>query len=139
MSMTFKYKRIDRPAPLNAAHSPMIPVTLKAERELNVLALLDSGADTAAFSKDIADIIGADLSGERETVDGIGGHVEAVESRITIVVQQGHEKYFIQAPVKVILGDHEENFPIILGREGFFHGFHITFKEDDRRIVLKKV
>ena len=82
--------------------------------------------------------MGADLSAEKETVDGIGGQTQAIASKITITVQQGHERYFIRAPAKVILGEREENFPIIIGREGFFHEFHITFKEGDRRIVLKK-
>ena len=137
MSLTFRYKTIERPDPLPPAVSPMIPVTLRAKERLDVLALLDSGADTTAFSKDIAELIGADLSGKRETIDGIGGQVEAVEAGIWIIVQKGHEKYHIRTKAKVILEDRED-FPIIIGRMDFFESFNITFKEKDRRIVLKK-
>jgi len=139
MSLNFRYKKIERPHPLPPTIMPVIPVTLKAKNELDVLALLDSGADTTAFSKDIAEIIGADLSGKRELVDGIGGKVKAVETTVTITIQHRHERYFIRTKAKVILGEHEENFPIIIGRLGFFENFDITFKEKEGKIVLKKV
>ena len=139
MSLTFRYKSIERPRPLPPAVMPMIPAVLKARRKLDVLALLDSGADTTVFSKDIAEIIGAGLSGEREVVDGIGGQAEAVETKVTVIVERGHEKYFIRTKAKVILSENREDFPVIIGRLDFFDNFNITFKEKDRKIVLKKV
>lgn len=139
MSMNFKYKKVERPDPIPPALEPMIPVTLKAKSELDVFALLDSGADTIAFPKDIAEILGADISGKREAVGGVGGQVEAVETDIMVTVQQGHERYFIRTKAKVILGKGEENFPVIIGRAGFFDKFDITFKEKIKKIVLKKV
>lgn len=117
----------------------MVPVTLKAKNELDVFALLDSGADTVAFSENIAEIIGADLSGKRETVGGIGGNVKAVETPITVIIHQGHEKYFVRTHAKVILGKRSSDFPVIIGRQDFFEAFNITFREKDRKIVLKKV
>ena len=89
MSLTFRYKTIERPDPLPPAVSPMIPVILKAKKRLDVLALLDSGADTTATK------------------------------------------------AKVIL-EEREDFPIIIGRMDFFESFNITFKENTRRIILKK-
>jgi hypothetical protein len=139
MSLTFRYKKVDRPRPIAPALEPMIPVTHKAKNELDVFALLDSGADTIAFSKDIAEIIGAGLSGKPEDVGGIGGTVKAVETTVNVKVQQGHERYFIRAKAKVILGKHDQDFPIIIGRQGFFNQFDITFKERDKKMVLKKV
>ncbi|GAF80870.1 unnamed protein product, partial [marine sediment metagenome] len=49
------------------------------------------------------------------------------------------ENYSFSVPVAVIddkeMGD---EFPIIIGREGFFDNFTITFKETDKRVILKK-
>ncbi len=103
------------------------------------MGLLDSGADTTAFSKDIAEIIGADLSGKEEMIDGIGGQVKAVETWVTIIIQHKHEKYTVRTRAKIVLDETRENFPVIIGRLDFFNAFSITFKEKDRRIVLKKV
>jgi hypothetical protein len=138
MSLTFRYKKIERPDPIPPVFCPVIPVTLKSSRsQLDVLALLDSGADTAAMPRGIAEILKLDLSGEREPVMGIGGEGEAVKSRITIIVEHAHERYSIPAEVKVIL-DAKDEFPVLLGRKDFFEGFNITFKERDKRVVLKR-
>lgn len=39
----------------------------------------------------------------------------------------------------VLLDESESKFPILLGRRDFFENFDITFKEHDKKIVLKKV
>ena len=58
---------------------------------------------------------------------------------MNVIIQQGHERYFVRAKAKVILSKKDDNFPIIIGRQGFFDEFNITFKEKDKKIVLKKV
>ena len=138
MTIVFKYKKIDRPKPLPSSFSPMIPITLKHKsKTLDVLGLLDSGADTTALPKEIAEILDIDLSGEREPVVGIGD-AEAITSKVEIVIQYDHERRSIPVEIKVILGD-KEDFPVLIGRSGFFDAFHITFKESEKRVVLKKV
>ena len=138
MTIVFKYKRIDRPKPLKPSFSPMIPITLKHKsKSLDVLGLLDSGADTTALPKEIAEILEVDVSGGREPVIGIGDS-EAVACKIEIILQHGHERHSISVEAKVILND-TDDFPVLIGRAGFFDAFHITFKENDKKIVLKKV
>ena len=140
MALFFKYKKIDMPEPLEPVYAPAIPVTLSGIKEsLDVIALLDSGADMTAIPIGIAEIIGADLSGKKEEVVGVGGKVSAVESKIICIVKGGHEKYNFSLTVKVLLGDLEGKFPILLGRKDFFENFDITFKESDKKMVLKKV
>ena len=139
MTLTFRYKRVERAPPLSPATEPLIPVTLKARRELDVLALLDSGSDSVAFSEDIAEIIGADLSEHEEEIVGIAATARAARATVTAIVQQGHERYFIRTKARGILGPHHENFPVIIGRQDSFEKFHITFKENQRRIALKRV
>jgi len=41
-----------------------------------------------------------------------------------------------KTPVKVILGNYD--FPILLGREGFFSEFVISFFQNDQKVTLKK-
>ena len=53
-------------------------------------------------------------------------------------VFQGHENYSFDIPVKVVL-DPKSNIPVLIGREGFFEEFEITFDERRERISLKKV
>lgn len=140
MSIIFRYKQIERPKPLEPVVCPVIPVTLRGKEQLDVLALIDSGADTVAIPQGIAEILGLDMSGKREPVMGVGGEGEAINSRVDVCVQKGHEKYFIQCDAKIILGeDGEDHFPVLLGRQGFFENFDITFKEKKRKVILKKV
>ena len=89
------------------------------------------------MSKDVADILGLDLSGNIEPSYGIGGKVDSVESKIVIFVEKGHEKYTFTIPVKVILGNFD--FPILLGRAGFFEKFVISFDENQEKVSLKAI
>ena len=92
-----------------------------------------------AMPKGIAEIIGADLSGKKDDVIGIGGKVSAVENKIRCSVKGAHEKYNFSLRIKVLLDDVGGKFPILLGRKDFFENFDVTFKEKNKKIVLKKV
>ena len=138
MTLSFKYKKVDRPVPLPPALYPIIPITLRGkEKQLDVMALLDSGADYTAIPKGIAEYIGMDLSKKAETIVGVGGKIQAIPSRVMINIQHGHESYSISAEVRVL--DVDDKFPMLIGRKDFFEKFEITFKEKDKRIILKKV
>lgn len=137
--MNFKYKRIERPEPAGMTYVPYIPVILTGPKDsVEVVALLDSGADVSVLPKGVAELLGIDLKGDKEEVVGVGGKAEAVETNVSIVVSGAHEKYAFRIKVKVILDDSDDRFPIILGRDGFFDKFDITFKENQRKIILKK-
>lgn len=137
MAITFKYKLIERPPPLNPIHSPSVPITLTGPKDsMDVVALVDSGADTSAIPRGIAEILGLDLSGEREDIIGIGGKSPAVKTSARITIQKGHERYSFSLAVYVLL--EEEDFPVLLGRQDFFENFDITFKDRDRRLILRK-
>ena len=118
--------------------TPSIPITLiGSSLKFESIALVDSGADISAMPKDIAEILGLDLSGQHDFAFGIGGKVESVDSKINISVEKGHEHYSLTIPVKVILGDY--SFPILLGREGFFDEFVVSFHQKEQKVSLKKV
>ena len=138
MVMSFKYKVVERPDG-TIVKTPSIPITIngKTESSYDVIALLDSGADISVIPQDFAELIGLDLNQKTTVAFGIGGEVKSIEDQIEIMVKKGHEEYTFRVPVKIILGDYD--FPILLGREGFFNKFLITFDQEKQKVSLKKI
>ena len=136
MTLSFKYKSVKRPDGTEIK-TPSVPITLIGKEKFETLALLDSGADISAVPLAIAEILGLDLTGEKTPAFGIGGKVESIETKINLTIEKGHEHYSFQIPVKVILGNYD--FPILLGRVGFFEEFIISFDHSRGRVWLKKV
>ncbi len=138
MTLTFKYKRVKR-ANNTEVKSPSIPVSLQGKgSKFEFIALLDSGADVSAIPKDVADLLGLDLSGKKEETRGIGGIVQAVSSKMNLEIGKPHEICSMILPVKVILDGMDKEIPVIIGRSGFFDYFTITFNQKKETISLKK-
>tara|TARA_Y100000310_G_scaffold301013_1_gene337114 strand:+ start:367 stop:798 length:432 start_codon:yes stop_codon:yes gene_type:complete len=137
MVVSFKYKTIKRPDD-QEVKTPSIPVTLIGNSPIRIefMALIDSGADLSIIPQDVAELINLDLSGEKDKSRGIGGEVEVVNSKMKIHIEKKHERYLLEVPVQVVLG--ESKIPIILGREGFFDHFKIIFDQRNERILLKR-
>lgn len=136
MTITFKYKEVKRPDN-TAVKTPSIPILMRGHETFETLGLIDSGADVSAMPKDFAEILGLDLSGKKEPSFGIGGEIDSIETNVNITVEKGHEVYNFNIPVKVILGKYD--FPVLLGRNGFFDKFVVSFDESKEKISLKKV
>ena len=138
MALTFKYKRVKRPNNTEIK-SPSIPLTLWGRgQRFEFIALLDSGADISVVPKEVAELLGLNLNGKTEEARGIGGKVPSVQTDINIELGKPHEKYSFSIPVKIILKDDEEEFPILLGRAGFFDKFVIIFDQKEEKIILKR-
>ena len=139
MTLVFKYKRIDRPEPFPSEAAPAIPVTLIGKKEkIDVIGLLDSGADFSFIPYDMAEVLGLNLSQKPQDIGGISGTVLAVPSTMNINIQKGRENYTFPVGVYVSAKDMDDDFPILIGRNGFFEQFKITFVESEKRIYLKK-
>jgi len=134
--MSFNYKAVKRPDGTEVK-TPSIPILLRGKEVIETLGLLDSGADISAIPRDMAELIGLDLNKKKEFAYGIGGRVESVETHMSITVEKGHESYKFHIPVKVIFGAYD--FPILLGRAGFFNEFVISFDQSKNKVSLKKV
>lgn len=96
-------------------------------------ALIDSGATRCLFHADIASSIGIDLrSGVREITNGIGGQEETWVHDLTLYIPGG--------PVQ-IRASFKENLPIagLLGTNGFFEHFNITFEAQAKRCILDRL
>lgn len=136
MTIYFKYKTVKRPDNTEVK-TPSIPILLEGKEKFETIALLDSGADISAIPLAVAEILGLDLSNEKTPAYGIGGKVDSIETRVKVIIEKGHEHYTFQIPIKVILGDYD--FPIILGRAGFFDNFIISFDQNQEKVSLKRV
>ncbi len=106
--------------------------------KIDVMALLDSGADISVIPKGLAEFLDLDLSGVRETANGIGGEVSVIATNIIVYVEKGHESYNFKIPVQVVLED-KDDVPVILGRTGFFDKFIIYFNQQEEKIRLKRL
>ena len=138
MAISFKYKSVKRHDG-NEIKTPSIPVNLrgKSPNWIEFMALVDSGADLSVVPQDVAELLNFDLSGEKDKSRGIGGEVEVINTKMQVNINRKHEDYTFEVPVQVVLGD--SKIPVLLGREGFFDQFKITFEQSSEMVILKKV
>lgn len=135
MTLNFKYSRIpDSDGIISLI--PQVPITLVGKEVIVAMAILDSGADTCVISKNMADKLGLSFIVSKEFSRGIGGRVDSAGSKMILVIQQGQERYRFNIPVTIILKSGE--FPVLLGQEGFFDKFIITFDRKEESFWLKK-
>lgn len=116
---------------------PIIPITLKHKtREINYLALLDSGADFNIFHAEIADLLRIDLS-KLKTSMSFGGIKEGAQGEGYFTsLNIGIEKTFFTSPV-VFSSEISNNGYGILGQQGFFNNCIITFDYSKKEILLE--
>ena len=102
---------------------------------VNVIALLDSGADVSVIPKGLADFLNLKL-GNKDEAKGIGGKIVIWNSEMTIKVSNAHENYTFVIPVQV---SEDDSVPIIMGRQGFFDKFKVIIDENSERVELKRL
>ena len=135
MTLHFKYRTLSHNDGTNSK-VPIIPITLIGKEIIITSGIVDSGADSCAISKNMAEKLNLPLLGTKEVTRGIGGSVESIQSRVIISVRQGNEAYRFNIPINIILKSHD--FPVLLGQEGFFDKFIITFDRKEEKFSLKK-
>lgn len=117
-------------------YRPIIPVTLHHNnKEVSYLALIDSGADFNIFHSDLADILGINLSKlKRVKFSGISKSVKDCEgSFVELNLEIGG------APSKCMVlfsSDISNDGYGILGQQGFFNNFIVTFNYGKREIGI---
>jgi len=113
---------------------PIIPVVIEGREKTIVHALVDSGATISLFHINIAEDIGIDLKdAEQVYLAGIGGYVKAyIKKRVKISVEELGSTMIPIAFTEYIASD-----VAILGRQGFFESFEITFREWERKLIVR--
>ncbi|MBU0627865.1 MAG: retropepsin-like domain-containing protein, partial [Nanoarchaeota archaeon] len=96
------------------------------------------GADTTVVPKDLAELLDLKEEGIDSETAGIGGTVNVKKSRLKFKIKGNRESYSLNVPA-LILQDSNADVPLLLGRHGFFEHFHITFKQNEEKIILKKI
>ncbi len=146
MTLHFDYRAKPRSDGSFSPKMPLIPVLLRGpEGEFETLALLDSGADFSTLFPQQAQVLGVlpKKSEKTETVFGLGGKVDVSNTQLFIEFsgRGEHKRYRMQVPCFVIVEDKEEyaDYPVILGRAGFFEKFRITFFELAQRIEMSEI
>lgn len=128
--MKFKYAQI------GLWHRPIIPVTVSYKnKEVSYLALIDSGADINIFHTDIADILGIDLSKLKKVqFAGISPSGSPSEGSFAEV---GLDFGIKMSKASVLFSaDISDNGYGILGQQGFFNTFKVTFEYSKRQIII---
>lgn len=138
MAIIFRYEHIPREDG-TLRKAPFIPIFAHDEnnRLVQIIALIDSGADNIVMPKELAEILGLKLGEEIETA-GIGGKTKVRRTKLSFTVKKGREAYQIIASALVLMDDNID-VPLILGRNGFFEEFDITFRQSEEKIILKKI
>jgi len=138
MSIIFRYVHVPRPDG-TLRKAPYIPIFSRDRngKLVRIVALVDSGADDTVVPKDLSIILGLKEHEESDT-GGIGGKVKARKSRLSFEIRGSRETYHLDVPV-LILQDQSSDVPLLLGRHGFFENFHVIFKQDEEKMILKKI
>ena len=114
---------------------PIIPLTiLYKDRFVQYQALLDTGADYNIFHADIADYLGITLTkGKSMRITGIGGDsIKGYQHSVDIKVG----KNLIRT--SIVFSRHiPDNATAVLGNQGFFNHFCVTFNYKAKTITIK--
>ena len=113
---------------------PAIPVVLKAnKKQIKLLAVIDSGSEVSLFDKDSAKELGIDyrLTKEIRNMNGVSGRLLVYVHRLEVCI--GNRTF----PCKIGFSDERTTSHNLLGRQGFFENFKITFNETNHKILLE--
>lgn len=112
---------------------PVIEIKLiNNKKEINVKALIDSGASFSVFRPEIAQEIGLRVeNGKKVYLTGIGGRILGYLHEVKIGF---NEKFFLS---KIIFSPEFNVSFNLLGRNNFFTPFVISFMEKNKKIIVE--
>ncbi len=120
---------------------PRILITVQGKNmSVEVPALIDSGGDITVIPENLAKVIGLRLEGKKEQLYAFRESNEAIQSKatVTFIGKAYRQNVTITIPVLVVLSEEDENEEgIVLGVQGVFDAFEITFKKTENQITMK--
>lgn len=103
------------------------------DRITNIQALVDSGATTSIFVGGVADALGIEIENGQETyLGGVGGRIRGFIHKLELVIAEKK----LTVPV-VFSREYTVSFNL-LGRQGIFENFLITFDEKKKQTIFLK-
>ncbi len=112
----------------------IIPVIIEGKERTVVHALVDSGATISLFHTGIAEDIGINLKdAEQAYLAGIGGYVRAyIKEQVRVSIEGLGD-----ITIPIAFTEHITSDIAILGRQGFFDTFEITFREWKKKLIIR--
>jgi|SRR3989338_449974 len=143
MTLIYKFKK-ERLENGGYASRPRILVELSGDDgSIIVPALIDSGCDTSVIPEGIAKAVGLNMSGIKDKLYAYREVNEVMQSTANITFLGKEYRQSVKLPnIPVLIalakeGINEEE-DIILGINGIFDVFEITFKKIQNKIIFKK-
>ncbi|MFQ5783175.1 MAG: aspartyl protease family protein [Nitrosopumilus sp.] len=152
--LVFKYKVIPRwneqGEPV-IVKKPVIEVTFRRfserkdenNREIRMLALVDSGADVSFIPLEIAQALRLDVDESDNKILTIAGITNVYQTKVHVEIPIKGKRPVIVGMINADVMSHEsgEHVPeyVILGRKDFFEKFEVTINETAQTITLKDV
>jgi hypothetical protein len=131
--MIFPYGEVKRAG--QARLVPLLPISIFGPSEaIDVVALVDSGAEQSVFGQELAEQLGIPLAkGERVVIIGVGEHDLP---GVLVQVDLRLSKHRWTGPV---IFCRELKQRAILGQAGFFAYFDVTFRYRRKEIIVRRV
>ena len=122
--------------PTGTTHRPIVDIVFKEKKNYNLYSfIVDSGADISLAPRQLADCIGLWARGSRISLTGISPRPEcSVDGRIQEAAAFLPD-LAINLTLPICFADGDA--PYLIGREGFFDQFNITFDKKKRRTIFK--
>jgi predicted aspartyl protease len=108
---------------------PIVPVKIEG---FPFTGLLDSGSDAIVIPKDVAEALQLKRIGETSLSQMDGSEIQCAITELDI--EFGTDKAPHKFKATALISDAQR---IILGRDGFFRNFRITFDEASMRVFFK--
>lgn len=113
------------------AQRPMVPIKIN---DYEFTGLVDSGSDAIVIPREISEVLGLKSFDQTELSQLDGSTIICDIAEIEFEFGKGHENYKFKS--RVLIADSPR---IILGRNGFFDKFKITFEEDKGFVTFRKI
>ena len=117
---------------------------LEKNPEYRAYFTIDSGADCTFLPLQIAEILNLDLDeNKKESIMTVAGKSFAYPSEVYMEIMYRKRRVTIGfVPILVTGGDASQEYIerlLVVGREGFFDKFEITFNESKQSLLLKRI
>lgn len=119
-------------------YRPKIPVTISYKgNRIETYGIIDSGSDITILPREIAKVLGIELTGKQTEIGGLGGgSLKVVINFVNLNIGGNH---LIQVKVHIPTEESKDAEQFILGQEPLFQEFNITFEYNAKRIALNKI
>ncbi len=144
MVLTYRFKK-ERLEDGGYAIRPRILVELSGQDgSVSAPALIDSGCDITVIPEGIAKAIGINMKGEKDKLYAFRESTEVIRSTVSITfLGKAHRQSVTLNDIPVLISLEKEGIKdeedIVIGVDGVFDAFDITFKKTQNKIILKKV